>query len=116
MRSMKDRTVLIYAGEDSPFKNKLLLNVRGRDAPMGIASSSGHIGHSLSLGNTDAALIRAQSAITADAFATAVGNLVKHADDIPQAIEFASRCGEIEGGIILIGDKLGIWGEIELLE
>jgi len=116
IRSMRERAVLIYAGEDSPYKNKLLLRVRGRDLPLGIASSSGRIGHSLSLGNTDVALITACSAITADAFATAIGNLVKHADDIPQAMEFAARCKEIEGGLILIGSKLGIWGEIELLE
>jgi ApbE superfamily uncharacterized protein (UPF0280 family) len=116
MRCFRERTVLIYAGEDSPFRDRLRLRIRGGNAPVGICSSSARIGHSLSLGNTDLALVRSPSAVTADAFATAVGNLVKKAEDIPAAIEFASACAEVEGGLITIGDRIGIWGFIELVQ
>ena len=115
MSSRRDRTVLIYAGEDSPFSNKLRLRFRGRETPIGICTSSKHIGHSLSFGNADVSLIIAGSAITADAFATAVGNMVKSEEDIPSAMEFATRCSEIEGGLIMIGERLGAWGTVELV-
>jgi len=115
MNSRRDRTVLIYAGENSPFSNKLRLRFRGRETPIGICTSSKHIGHSVSFGDTDVSLVIAGSAITADAFATAVGNMVKRDGDIPSAIEFARRCPEIEGGLIMIGDRLGAWGTVELV-
>ncbi len=113
--SRKDRVVLVYAGENSPFRDKIRLKLRGRAAPFGICTSSRRIGHSLSFGNADAALIIAHTAIIADVFATAVGNLAKSEANIEQAMEFAQKYPEIEGGLILIGDKLAAWGEIEFV-
>ena len=113
--SRKDRVVLVYAGEISPFRDKIRLKLRGRATPFGICTSSRCIGHSLSFGNADAALIIARTAIIADVFATAVGNLVKSEANIEQAMEFAQKYPEIEGGLILIGDKLAAWGEIEFV-
>ncbi len=46
--------------------------------------------------------------------ATAVGNLVKEKDDIPQAIEFAQGIEGLRGIVILLGDELGVWGEVTL--
>lgn len=115
IKSIKDRIILVYAGEDSPFKDRIRIKLRGRDRPFGICTSSKRIGHSLSLGNTDATIIIAQSTITADVFATAVGNLVKTADDMEKALEFAGKCNEIDGGIILIGEKIAAWGDIEFV-
>jgi ApbE superfamily uncharacterized protein (UPF0280 family) len=107
------RNVLIYAGERSPFKDKVKIKVHGQETPRGICTSSKHVGHSLSFGNTDATIIVAQSAITADVYATAIGNMVKSEDDINGALSFAEECNDIIGGLILIGDKIAVWGEIE---
>jgi ApbE superfamily uncharacterized protein (UPF0280 family) len=114
LKSGADRTVLLYAGEDSPFKDRLRIRLRGGGQPRGLATSSRTIGHSLSLGNTDATLIIADSAVTADVFATAVGNRVKRADDLQGAVEFALSFRSIKGGLILIGDRMAAFGEIEL--
>jgi ApbE superfamily uncharacterized protein (UPF0280 family) len=45
--------------------------------PVGVCSSSGRIGHSLSMGNSDVVCVIAKSAPLADAAATALANMVK---------------------------------------
>jgi ApbE superfamily uncharacterized protein (UPF0280 family) len=115
LKSGADRTVLLYAGEDSPFKDRLRIRLRGGGRPCGLATSSRRIGHSLSLGNTDATLIIADSAVTADVFATAVGNRVKGEDDLPGAVEFALSFRSIRGGLILIENRMAAFGEVELV-
>ena len=113
IRSHQERTMLVYAGEDSPFSDRLILKLRVREEPYGVCTSSAHIGHSLSFGQTDATVIFARSAITADAFATAVGNLVKTEEDIGKGMELVESCDELLGSLIVMGEKIGVWGEIE---
>jgi len=115
MKTNRDRILLVYAGISSPFKDKIRLKLKGKGEPYGICTSSRSIGHSLSFGNTDATIVIANSAITADAFATAIGNMVKVKDDIEKAINFANDYDEISGGLILLEDKVGAWGDIELV-
>ncbi len=113
IRSRQERTMLVYTGDDSPFGDRLILKLRVREEPYGVCTSSAHIGHSLSFGETDATVIFARSAITADAFATAVGNLVKTEKDIDKGLELVESCDELIGALIVIGEKIGVWGEIE---
>ncbi len=115
LKSKKSRNVLVYAGEDSPFREKIRIKLHGRDTPRGICTSSGKIGHSLSHGNTDATLVIAKSAITADVFATAAGNRVKSESDIESALGFLADQTGIAGAIILIGEKIAVWGDVELV-
>ena len=114
MRSIKDRTALVYAGEVSPFRDRVRLLLRGKDAPFGVCTSSRSVGHSQSFGNTDAVVVIASSAITADVFATAIGNRVKRPDDIDSAFDLIRSCSEITGILVLIGDRMAVAGEIEL--
>jgi len=113
MKSQSDRIMLVYAGEDSPFRDRLILKLKARQEPYGVCTSSAHIGHSLSLGKTDATVIIAPSAITADVFATAIGNLVKNEEDIERGLELVQDCGELLGALVVIGERVGAWGEIE---
>lgn len=113
MKSQSDRTMLVYAGEDSPFRDRLILKLKARQEPYGVCTSSAHIGHSLSLGKTDATVIVAPSAITADVFATAIGNLVKNEEDIERGLELVQDSGELLGALVVIGERVGAWGEIE---
>lgn len=107
------RKVGIYAGK-SPLSEKLALEITPDSTPLGICTSSGTVGHSLSFGKADAALIVSKSTFLADAAATAVGNMVKSPSDIEKALEFASGINGIEGALVIIGDKLGVWGNIKL--
>jgi ApbE superfamily uncharacterized protein (UPF0280 family) len=115
LKSKKNRNVLVYAGEDSPFRDKIRIKLHGGDTPRGICTSSGKIGHSISFGNTDATIVIAESAITADVFATAVGNMVKSENDLEKALGVLEGQTGITGALILIGEKIAMWGVVELV-
>jgi len=107
-------TVGIYAG-DSPMSNKIGLRMPALPDPISICTSSGTIGHSLSLGKADAVCVVSSRCAVADAAATAIGNLVRSAGDVRDAIEAAREMDGIDGGLIIVGDTLGVWGEVELV-
>ena len=109
------RTVAIYAGK-SPLSGRIALKIGGGDAPVGICTSSGTVGHSLSFGRTDAAATVAGSSTLADAAATAIGNAVKVAGDIEAGLELARRIDGIRAALIIVGEKFGIWGDAELVK
>ena len=83
---------------------------------MGICTSSGTVGHSLSFGQADAVVVLAPSAAFADAAATAIGNLIKRPDDIQAGIEFAGDIEGLKGVLIVKDDRMGAWGEISLCQ
>ena len=87
MKISRRRRIGIFAG-NSPFTDKLALELEPEETPLGICTSSGTVGPSLSLGTTDATIVASTSAALADAAATAVGNLVKTADDLQGALDF----------------------------
>ena len=113
LKSLKDRLVGIYAGS-SPFTGKLGLEIDGRNTPLGISTSSGTVGHSLSFGKADAVVVLAETAILSDAAATAIGNLIIQASDIPKGIEFAKGVDGLKGIVIIKDDNIGVWGDIKL--
>jgi ApbE superfamily uncharacterized protein (UPF0280 family) len=83
-------------------------------SPLGVCTSSGTVGHSLSFGRADAACVAARNAALADAAATALGNLVQDAGDIGAALKWAAGLPEILGAVVIVGDKLGVRGQVEL--
>jgi len=107
------RKVLIYAGT-SPFSNQIALAIPGDGQPWGICTSSGTVGHALSFGRTDAAVVVARDALLADAAATAVGNSVKTAAEIEKGLERGMAIPGVEGVLIIVGDKMGAYGNINL--
>jgi ApbE superfamily uncharacterized protein (UPF0280 family) len=113
LKSSKKRIIGVYAGE-SPLSDHIGLEIEGTETPVGICTSSGTVGHSLSFGTADAVVVVSQSAILADAVATAIGNLIKKQDDIQKGIEFARCIGGIKGLLIIKDDKIGIWGDIQI--
>lgn len=108
------RKVGIFAGS-SPLNEKIALNITPEQTPLGICTSSGTIGHSLSFGKADAAVIVSKDTFLADAVATATGNMVKGAADIEKGIEFASGIEGVEGALLIVGDKMGAWGNVKLV-
>jgi ApbE superfamily uncharacterized protein (UPF0280 family) len=115
LRVLNRKTVGIYAG-DSPLTGKIGLEISPGDTPLGICTSSGTVGHSLSYGKADAAIAIAASATLADAAATAIGNLVGRPEDIDRAITFGKGIRGLKGIVIIIGNQVGAWGDIKLCE
>ena len=113
LQSSTDRLIGIYAGE-SPLTGKVGLEIRGKDTPIGICTSSGTVGHSLSHGRADAVIALSKSTALADAAATAIGNVIKSANDIPRGIELAISIKRLSGIIIIKDDKIGLWGKVKI--
>jgi len=114
LKTSKKRLVGIYAGRSS-FTKKIALEIVPEETPLGIGTSSGTVGHSLSLGSADAVIALSSSAALGDAAATALGNMVRHADDIPRAIEKARSIEGLRGVVIIVGDKMGVWGRVRIV-
>jgi len=115
IKTDKKRTVGIYAGEASPFTGKLAVEIGPDEDGIGVCTSSGTVSHSLSFGKADAVLIISKNAALADAAATAAGNVVKKAADIEKGIGVAKSIDGVIGVMVIVGDKMGSWGEVRLI-
>jgi hypothetical protein len=111
----EEATVGVYAGPNSPFKGKIALRFSAQEFPLSICTSSGKIGHSHSFGNADAVTVVAKDGALADAAATALANLVRGPADIGAALHQAQQISAVLGVLIIIEDRLGIWGDLELV-
>lgn len=103
----------IFAGTSS-ISGKLALQIEPNQTPLGICTSSGTVGPSLSFGCADAAIALASSVPLADAAATALGNRAKSQEDLQEAIAFARQVEGLTGALLIIGDKIAAWGDINL--
>lgn len=112
IRSAKERLIGIYTGK-SKFLPAATIRLKPKDGPLGIAASSGTIGHSLSFGLADSVVILARNASLADAAATATGNLVRTKKDLERAISFARSIRGVRAAIIVIKDNFISWGKVE---
>lgn len=83
-------------------------------SPCGLCTSSGTVGPSLSFGYADAAAILCSDAASADAWATATGNMIQTADDIQPVLSSLKNRKEILGVLIVVGDRMGIQGSLRL--
>jgi ApbE superfamily uncharacterized protein (UPF0280 family) len=104
----------IFAGS-SVLSGKLALRL-GCEKPLGVCTSSGTVGHSLSFGRADAVTVIAPSAAVADAAATRLGNEVKGRADIDRVLAAAQEIEGVLGVVIIVGDAMGAWGDVELVE
>ncbi len=104
----------IFAGA-SEGSGKLGFAIKPSELPIGVCTSSGTVGHSLSFGWADAAVAVADDAATADAAATSIGNAVT-GDDIKESVRLGLERGRqiesIRGCLVARGDQVGAWGRI----
>ncbi len=113
LRSASSRLIGIYAGK-SPLSGKIGLEVQGKETPLGISTSSGTVGHSLSFGKADAVVVLADTAILSDAAATAIGNLIITEADIPGGIARAQSIPGVRGVLIVKDEEMGAWGCVRI--
>jgi len=113
LKSLKRRMIGIYAGK-STLTGRIGLEISEEDTPLGICTSSGTMGHSLSYGRADAVIVLSASATLADAAATAIGNLIVQPDNIPNGIELAKSIEGLRGVVIIQDDKMGLWGDVKI--
>ncbi len=113
MARKQDAVVGIFAGT-SPLSYRVGLKIPAAIMPLGICTSSGTVGHSLSLGEADSVTVLAQDTSLADAVATRLGNEITSAHDINHALDVAQQIQGLYGVVIIRDEQLGAWGEVEL--
>lgn len=108
------RKVGVFAG-NSPFSEKIALEIEPREKPFSVCTSSGTVGHSFSFGKADAVIVIAKSAALADAAATAIGNEVKEISDIDHGLKLAKKIRGLDGVLIIKEDQMGALGKVKLV-
>jgi uncharacterized protein len=111
----RERVIGIYAG-DSPLSLKIGILLGHEETPLGVCTSSGTVGPSLSFGKADAVCILSKSAALADAAATAVGNVVREKQDIERGLEKGREIEGVLGTLIIVREKMGVWGNMRLTQ
>jgi ApbE superfamily uncharacterized protein (UPF0280 family) len=114
LRTSRPRVAALYAGR-SPLSGRIGVRINRVNESLGLCTSSGTVGHSLSLGQADAAVVLARHAPLADAAATTLGNRIASAADIEVGLEFLRAMEGVLGGAVVAGDRLGAWGDLELV-
>jgi ApbE superfamily uncharacterized protein (UPF0280 family) len=101
----------IYAGPSA--LTGFGFRVQPRSEVFGICTSSASVGHSLSLGVADAAIVASQDVLLADAAATALGNRIvsKEAGHIEAVLSRFQPVG-VDGMMVVAGDMVGIRGDL----
>jgi hypothetical protein len=111
IKSDKIRKVSIFAG-GSPLSQKIILEIKSQKKYIGVCTSSGTVGPSLSFGKADAVTVISDSVLLADAAATEIGNRIKIKEDIDRGLNFAQKIKGVKGAVIIKDDKIGLWGDI----
>ena len=114
LQSSRKRKVSIYAG-NSPFSQRIGIEINLEETPLGICTSSGTVGHSLSFGRADAVAILAPAAVLADAVATAACNLVQESADLTKVVAWAVAIPGVRGAVAILGDKMAVQGDVKLI-
>jgi ApbE superfamily uncharacterized protein (UPF0280 family) len=114
VRSAEPVTFAVYAGERSPFRDRVAFEVDASRG-VGVCTSSGVVGPSLSFGRADAVVAIAADTAFADAAATAIANRIREPDDVDRVVEAEAERGALDGLIACLGDRIGLWGEVELV-
>ena len=115
-----DQNVVVglYAGESS-LSGELGFKIKYRNTPMGVCTSSGTVGHSISFGRSDSVTVFADEASTADALATSIANSAL-GDNDPDAVQNSLDRAEdfrkvMRGVLVVVGESAGTLGKIPKL-
>lgn len=106
------RRVAVYAGK-SPLSNKVAIKIK--PGVWGVCTSAKTIGHSYSSGMADAAVCISNDCALADAAATKLGNSVIDEKHLSVGVKSIMNIDGIVGAIAIIGDKLAVAGDVELM-
>ncbi len=114
---INDETVIcgIYSN-NKILENKIGFEIKSRKKPLGICTSSGKIGHSISFGQSDSVTVIGKSPSLADGLATRIANDVygeTSEDKVTHAVETAEHFKEFFEGVLIISqDNVGTVGKL----
>jgi ApbE superfamily uncharacterized protein (UPF0280 family) len=118
LKTDKNVVVGLYAGESS-LSGQLGFKIKSGNTPMGICTSSGTVGHSISFGRSDSVTVFADEASIADALATSIANSALGETDhdaVQNSIEKAEDYKNLmKGVLVVVGENAGTLGKIPKL-
>lgn len=114
LRLVKPRKLTVYAG-NSPFSEKICLELDPGKEPFSISMSSGHSGRSVGFGKADLVLVTSRDGSLADAASTAINNVIKDPSDIESGLAVARKIRDLDGVLIIKDDQMGMLGKIKLV-
>lgn len=103
-------TVEIFSDPGS--RNAVGLELEPTSGTVGVCTSSGRLGHSISFGDADAAVAIAKNAYLADALATAIGNIVKDSPSMERCFDGFKHLGDFTGGLVLRDGDVAMYGKL----
>lgn len=114
LKSAEERVIGLFSGKRVPLN--LGICIAPESTPLGIATSSGKIGNSYSMGDADSVTALSPSSADADAFATYFANITKEKEDLSRVEAEAPRTPGLLGILVVIKGLFFIWGDINLVK
>ena len=111
LKTTEPVVIALFAGGSGRI-GRLAFSLQPSDTPLSICSSSGKMGHSLSLGRCDLATVVAKSAALADAAATRAANLVRNVEDVEKALDTMMAVEGVSGLLIVKDGHVGLAGRV----
>jgi ApbE superfamily uncharacterized protein (UPF0280 family) len=103
-------TVEIFSNPGS--RSAIGLELEPSNGIIGVCTSSGRLGHSISFGDADAAVAIAKNTYLADALATAIGNLVKDRSSMDTCFDDFRNLSDFVGGLVLRDGDVVMYGKL----
>lgn len=96
---------------------RLGLRIPAGRFPLAVCTSSGRVGHSLSLGQADMVAVLSADGALADAAATALANLLVSEKDLEPMLAYAKKLFRqgVTGVFAQVGEGVGAVGDLELV-
>lgn len=106
IRSKSERFFRVFSGNPKMPGPRIAIP----PGPWGIATSSGKLGPSLSLGCAWAATVVSRTGALADAWATRLGNELRPGTDPKEALSVIRGSEGVLGALLIAEDSMAIWG------
>lgn len=113
LKSSSDCDIAIFAGE-SPLSERVGFHIPAEMTPLGVCTSSGTVGPSLSLGRGDAMAVVCKDTAIADALATAFCNRIHTPDDVADAVNGVLAIEGVIAALAIKADKMAVAGGLEM--
>jgi hypothetical protein len=112
-----ERPVTMEVFHEPGSKTAFGLRLEPTQGILGVCTSSGRLGHSISLGDADVAVALADSAVLADALATAIGNRVRGPSSLAACFDPFRGVPGMVGGLAMVDGEVAVHGRLpELVE
>lgn len=111
-------TIGLYSGTSS-LSGSIGFQIKAKQTPIGICTSSGTVGHSISFGRSDSVTVFASQSSLADALATSIANNaqgIANQDAVQNCLNRADDFKEhFRGIMVVVGEHAGTIGKIPKL-